>query len=110
MATTKEYLSCVLDQLSGVEGIRTRAMMGEYVLYYRDRVAGGIYDNRLMVKPVEAARALMPDAVLEAPYPGAKEMIVVDVLDSREQLARLLEAMYGQLPAPKPKKKKETQA
>ena len=104
MASTKEYLDFVLDQLSGLEEINFRAMMGEYILYYRGRIFGGIYDDRLLVKPVPAAVKLMPDASMELPYEGAKEMIMVDDVDNREFLCELVEAMYEELPAPKKKK------
>ena len=73
MASTKEYLDFVLEQLSGIDEVSYRAMMGEYILYYRGRVFGGIYDDRLLVKPVPAAVKLMPDASMELPYEGAKE-------------------------------------
>ena len=104
MASTKEYLDFVLDQLSGLEEISFRAMMGEYILYYRGRLFGGIYDDRLLVKPVSAAVKLMPDASRELPYEGAKEMILVGDVDNREFLCELVEAMYEDLPAPKKKK------
>ena len=105
MASMKEYLDFVLEQLSGLDGITFRAMMGEYILYYRGRVFGGIYDDRLLVKPVPAAVKLMPDATMELPYDGAKEMILVDDVDNREFMCKLVEAMYEELPAPKKKKK-----
>ncbi len=104
MASIKEYLDFVLDQLSGLEEISFRAMMGEYILYYRGRIFGGIYDDRLLVKPVPATVKLMPDASMELPYEGAKEMILVDDVDNREFLCELVEAMYEELPAPKKKK------
>ena len=105
MASTKEYLDFVLEQLSGIDEVSYRAMMGEYILYYRGRVFGGIYDDRLLVKPVPAAVKLMPDASMELPYEGAKEMILVDDVDNREFLCELVEAMYEELPVPKKKKK-----
>ncbi len=104
MASTKEYLDFVLEQLSGLDEISCRAMMGEYILYYHDRVFGGIYDDRLLVKPVPAAVKMMPDATMELPYDGAKEMILVDDIDNREFLCELVEAMYAELPTPKKKK------
>lgn len=104
MASSKEYLDFILDQLSGSDGISYRAMMGEYIIYYRDKVVGGIYDDRLLVKPTRSAVAMMPNAKLELPYEGAKEMLLVDDVDSREFLKDLLEAMYDELPAPKKKK------
>ncbi len=108
MASSKEYLEFILDQLSGLDGITYRAMMGEYIIYYRGKAAGGIYDDRFLVKPVKAAVAMMPDAERELPYEGAKEMLLVDDVENREFLERLLEAMIDELPAPKkkaPKKK-----
>ena len=105
MPSTKEYLDFILEQLSGAEKVTYRAMMGEYILYYKGRIFGGVYDNRLLIKPVAAARSLMPDAAAELPYEGAKEMLLVDNLDDREFLAELLEAVYPELPAPRKKKK-----
>ena len=87
------------------DDISYRAMMGEYIIYYRGKVVGGIYDDRFLVKPVKSAMAMMPDANLELPYEGAKEMLLVDDVENREFLRELLEAMYDELPAPKKKKK-----
>lgn len=101
MASSKAYLEYILEQLSGLEKVTCRLMMGEYVLYYRGKVVGGIYDDRFLVKPVSAAAALMPDAAREPPYPGGREMLLVDAVDDREFLERLLRAMYQELPAPK---------
>ena len=105
MASTKDYLDYVLEQLSGLEDISYRAMMGEYVLYYQGKVFGGIYDNRFLVKPVPSAKALMPDAPSELPYDGAKEMLLVENIEDKAFLAELLQAMEKELPAPKRKKK-----
>lgn len=104
MATSKSFADFVVEQLSAVEGIRLRAMMGEYVLYCRDKVVGGLYDDRLMVKPTSGARALLPDASEASPYPGAKAMLEVDCLEDREKLGALMAALYADLPAPKKKK------
>lgn len=104
MATSKEYLSFVLDQLSALPEISSRAMMGEYVLYYRGKVIGGIYDDRLLLKQTKAASEIVPDAEREIPYEGAKEMLLVDV-DDKELLIRLIEAMYPELPEQKKRKK-----
>lgn len=106
MASSKEYLAFILEQLSETDGIAYRPMMGEYILYCHGKVFGGIYDNRLLVKPVKAARALMPDAALERPYEGAREMLLVDAVDDRQFLKKLVEAMEQELPLPKPKQKK----
>ena len=105
MASSKDYLEYILEQLSGLEDISYRAMMGEYIIYYRGKVVGGIYDDRFLVKPVKAAVTMMPDAELELPYEGAKEMLLVDDVENREFLRELLEAMYEELPAPKKRKK-----
>ena len=104
MASSKEYLEFIMEQLAGQEDVSWRAMMGEYILYHRGKIVGGIYDDRFLVKPVEAAKAMMPEAELEQPYEGAKEMLLVDDVDDREFLCELLEAMYDELPAPKKKK------
>ena len=105
MASTKEYLDFILEQLSGMEEITYRAMMGEYIIYYRGKVVGGIYDDRFLVKPVKSAIEMMPEADKELPYEGAKEMLLVDNVENKEFLRDLLEAMYDELPAPKKKKK-----
>lgn len=101
MSSSREYLDFILEQLSELDDISCRAMMGEYILYYRGRVVGGIYDNRFLVKPTASARKMMPDAALDRPYEGAKEMLLVDRVENREFLRELLEAMYGELPAPR---------
>ena len=105
MASTKEYLNFILEQLSELDDISYRAMMGEYILYYRGKVFGGIYDDRFLVKPVKAATSMMPAADMELPYEGAREMLLVDDVENREFLRDLLEAMYDELPAPKKRKK-----
>ena len=106
MASSKEYLHYILEQLSGLEEITYRAMMGEFILYYRGRIVGGIYDDRLLVKPVKAALSAMPSAVYEPPYDGAKPMLLVEEVDSKEFLTGLFTAMYSELPAPTSKKNK----
>ena len=105
MASTKEYLDFVLDQLSDLPDITCRAMMGEYILYDRGRIFGGIYDDRLLVKDVPAARARMPEAAAELPYEGAKPMLAAEMIDNREQLQELVQAMYAELPEPKKRRK-----
>ena len=104
MASSKEYLDFILEQLSELEGVSYRAMMGEYVIYYGSKVVGGIYDDRFLVKPTKSAIVKMPDANLELPYEGAKEMLLVDDVETKEFLRELLEDMYDELPAPKKKK------
>ena len=105
MASSKEYLNFILDQLSGLDGISYRIMMGEYIIYYNGKIVGGIYDDRLLIKPVKAAVAMLPDAKMELPYEGSKEMLLVEDLDNRELLQKLLQAMYEELPAVKKKRK-----
>ena len=104
MSSTKEYLDFILEQLSELDEITYKAMMGEYIIYYRGKIVGGIYDDRFLVKNVSAARDKMPEADLELPYEGAKEMLLVDDVDNKEFLRELLEAMYDELPEPKKKK------
>lgn len=104
MVSSKENLDFVLEQLSELEEIIYRAMMGEYIIYYRGKVVGGIYDDRLLVKPVKSAISLMPDATWELPYEGAKEMLLVVDIDNKDFLTRLFNSMYEKLPTPKKKK------
>ena len=104
MASSKEYLDFILSQLSELNDITYKAMMGEYILYYRGKVIGGVYDNRFLVKPTKSAVAMMPHAHRELPYDGAKEMLLVEDVDNREFLRAVIEAMYEELPAPKKRK------
>jgi TfoX/Sxy family transcriptional regulator of competence genes len=104
MASSKEYLDFILEQLSELDDVSYRAMMGEYIIYYRGKIVGGIYDDRFLVKPTKSAAKMMPNADMELPYEGAKEMLLVDDVDSKEFLRKLLEAMYEELPASKKKK------
>lgn len=104
MASNKEYLDFILEQLSELSDITYRQMMGEYIVYYRGKIVGGIYDDRFLVKPVKSAISLMPDAACELPYEGAKQMLVVDNVDSKRFLKKLFEAMYDELPTPKMRK------
>jgi len=106
MASSKEYLEYILEQLSELEDIKYRAMMGEYIIYYKEKVIGGIYDDRLLVKPVKSAIDYMQDAKYELPYEGAKAMLLVDNVDNRKYLTDLFEIMFDELPVPKVKKKK----
>lgn len=101
MASSKEYVDFILEQC---EGLTARAMMGEYVLYYGGKVIGGVYDNRLLVKPTPSAKKLMPDAPMELPYEGAKEMLLAEDIENRDFLKELFEAMYEKLPEPRKRK------
>lgn len=104
MASTKEYLDFILEQLSELDDITYRKMMGEYIIYYREKIVAGIYDDRFLVKPVKTAEELMLDATYELPYKGAKEMLLVEEIDNKEFLKRLFDAMYDELPMPKKRK------
>ncbi len=104
MASSKEYLNLILEQLSDLDGIMHRAMMGEYLIYYRGKIVCEICDNQLLVKPVPSAVALMPDAIYESPYEGAKKMLLVDNVDDKAFLTQLVLAVYAELPSPKKKK------
>ena len=101
MASGKAYLYFILEQLSDLNAVSYRSMMGEFILYYRGKIVGGIYDDRLLVKKTRSALELMPAAICELPYEGAKEMLLVDEIDSKAFLTRLFEAMYDELPSPK---------
>ena len=101
MASSRDYLNFILEQLSNLDAITWRAMMGEYLLYYRGKVVGGIYDNRFLVKPTKSAKLMMPNADTELPYKGAREMILVDDVEDKAFLKELLEAIFDELPAPK---------
>ena len=103
MASSKEYLNFILDQLSGLNGISHRAMMGEYIIYFNGKIVGGIYDDRFLVKPVKAAVAMLPDAKMELPYEGGKEMLLVEDVENKDFLQDLLQAMYKELSAVKKK-------
>ncbi|MBR1929995.1 MAG: TfoX/Sxy family protein [Lachnospiraceae bacterium] len=103
MASSKGYLDFILEQLSELEDVSYRAMMGEYIIYYRGKVVGGIYDDRFLVKPTKSAVTMMPNASMELPYDGAKEMLLVDDVENKDFLRELLETMYEELPAPKKK-------
>ena len=105
VTSSKEYLEYILEQLSELEDITHRAMMGEYIIYYRGKIIGGIYDDRFLVKPIKSAKAMMPDADMELPYEGAKEMILVDDIENKEFLKELMEAMYDELPEVKKRRK-----
>ena len=105
MTSSKEYLEYIVEQLSDLDDTTYRAMMGEYIIYYRGKIIGGIYDDRFLVKPVKAAKEMMPDADMELPYEGAKEMLLVDDVENREFLRELIEAMYEELPTPRKKRK-----
>ena len=104
MASSKEYLDFIMEQLRGAGDISYRPMMGEYIIYYRGKIVGGIYDNRFLIKPTKSAAALMPDAESVLPYEGAKEMLLAEDVENAEFLSELIEAMYDELPAPKTKK------
>ena len=105
MSSSKEYLHFILEQLSDLEAVSYRSMMAEFILYYRGKIVGGIYDDRLIVKKTSSALELMPAAICDLPYEGAKEMLLVDEVDSKAFLTKLFEAMYDELPLPKQKRK-----
>lgn len=104
MSTSKEYFEFVLEQLSELDGITHKKMMGEYIIYHHGRIAAYLCDDRLLVKPVPSAVKLMPDSDYEPPYEGAKDMILCDNVDDKEFLKELFETIYPELPEPKKKK------
>ena len=104
MSSSKSYLDFIMDQLSGMDGVSWRAMMGEYIIYYKGKIIGGIYDDRFLVKPTKSAVQLMPAARRETPYEGAKEMLLVDNVDDTLLLEALVAEIYEELPEPKKRK------
>ena len=94
MSSTREYLDFVMDQLSELGEVSYRAMMGEYVIYYRGKVVAGIYDDRFLVKPTPGARRILPNAPMEIPYPGGKPMIMIEDIENRDLLRTLFDAVY----------------
>lgn len=104
MASSKEYLEFVLEQLNDTEGIEYRAMMGEYIIYMCGKVIGGIYDDRFLVKVTPSSRSMMPHAPLETPYPGGKEMLLVEDIENKDFLKELFETMLPELPNQKKRK------
>lgn len=104
MASSKEYLNFILEQLDDLENIKYRAMMGEYILYYNDKIVGGIYDDRLLVKPVKSALDYVSNIEYDLPYPGAKGMLLITEVDDKEYLTGLFMTMLAELPARKVKK------
>ena len=106
MASSKSYLNFILNQLSELENITYRAMMGEYIIYYNGKIIGGVYDDRLLVKPIRSALAYMKNIEYEKPYDGAKEMLMVNNVDDKQYLVGLVKAMYTELQQSNSKKKK----
>ena len=106
MPSGRGYLQFILDQLSDLEEVDCRPMMGEFILYYRGKIVGGVYDDRLLVRPTKSALARMPDAPRALPYPGARETLLVEDVDDRAFLADLFRAMHDELPPPRPRKKR----
>lgn len=104
MASSKDYLEFILEQLQDLEDVTYRPMMGEFIIYYKGKIIGGIYDNRFLIKSTKSAKQLMPLASYEAPYKGAKEMVLIDDVDNKKLLKMLFEVMYEELPLPKSKK------
>lgn len=106
MTSSKEYLDFILEHLSELTNITYKSMIGEYIIYYQEKIVGGVYNDRFLFKPVKSAIKLMPNADYELPYEGAKEMLLVDDIDNKDFLVKLFNSMYEELPAPKVKKKK----
>lgn len=106
MASSKSYLNFILNQLSELENITYRAMMGEYIIYYNGKIIGGVYDDRLLVKPIRSALAYMKNIEYAQPYDGAKEMLVVNDVDDKQYLVGLFKAIYTELQQSNSKKKK----
>ena len=101
MSSSKEYLDFVLEQLSGLEGLTYRSMMGEYILYVDGKIVGGIYDDRLLVKPTPFSLGITPRLSLQSPYEGAKDMLLVENVEDGEFLRRLLRTIALEVPKKK---------
>ena len=97
MPSSKEFLDFILAQLSVLPDITYRAMMGEYIIYYRGKIIGGIYDNRLLIKPTATAQRIIPNTTMEIPYPGAKPMLMITDIENTELLVKLFNAIYDEL-------------
>lgn len=106
MSTSKSYMEFIMGQLGRLEDIRSRQMMGEYIIYYKDRIFAYVCDDTFFVKPVPSAFEMLPDAPLRPPYRGAKDMIVVENVDDARFLCRLAEKVFPELTVPKKKAKK----
>ncbi|MCR5506715.1 MAG: TfoX/Sxy family protein [bacterium] len=98
MPSNKEFLDFILEQLSQLSDIKYRKMMGEYIIYYRGKVVGGIYDNRFLIKPTKSVLEIIPDAVMEIPYPNAKPMVLIEDIENQKLLVQLFNQIYSELP------------
>lgn len=97
MSSSRDFLDFVLEHLSSLPYITYRAMMGEFVIYYHGTVVGGVYDNRLLIKPTESVKKIIPNAIMEVPYPGSKPMVMIDDIENPELLERVFNAVYNDL-------------
>lgn len=104
MASHEQYLQYILDQLSLLQDITYRKMMGEYLIYYQDKLIGGIYDDCFLLKPVPILLSFIKKPLYKKPYPHAKKMIWLKELDDKEFLAVLIRDMYESLPVKKKRK------
>lgn len=106
MASAKQYLDFILGQLEKLDGLSFRSMMGEYILYHKGKIAAYICDDQLLVKILPSTLALLPNAPQVPPYEGAKAMLLVEEVDDAVFLTHLFNAMWEELPLPKPKNRK----
>lgn len=107
MATSKEYMEFLMEQLSELDGVYYRSMMGEYLIYYKDKVAAYICAERFLVRPVPSAIRLLPEAEYDSMTDGGrKKLLRFDDVDNRELLIDLFVSIYEELPKPKARKKK----
>ena len=106
MPTRPEFRNFILNQLSSLDKISSKQMMGEYIIYFRGKIAAYLCDNRLLVKPVPSALAFVKNPEFASPYPGAKEMLLIEDIDSATYLTDLFLAIFNELPFPKKTSKK----
>ncbi len=111
MATRQSTIDSLLDQLSGAGTVTTLKMFGEYCLYLDGKPVALVCREQLYVKPTDAGREVVPDAIEEPPFPGIRPYLLIstekaDQWAYRETLCRLLRATFDALPPPKPKPRK----
>ncbi len=108
MASDKQFVDFVIDQIENAGEITARNMFGEYVVYANGKLFGLICDNKLFIKPTKSGRLFIGKVVEASPYSGAKPCFLIeDKIEDREWLSELVRISLKELPAPKPKKKKK---
>ncbi len=107
MASSKDFLDFVLDQINHAGEISAKMMFGEYGVYSDGKLFGLVCDNQLFIKPTEGGRKFIGDVVEAPPYEGAKLSFLIENLENSDWLSELVRITVKELPEPKPKKKKK---